>query len=83
VKLAFFEHKPIDLNQTLAELTTLPIQDRLRIVETLWDSINTDARVSISPDQREELTRRIEKHEKDPDDVFTWEQVLDRLRDRQ
>ncbi|MCR9295540.1 MAG: addiction module protein [bacterium] len=72
----------MDLQQTLSELTSLPIKDRLRIVESLWNSIDAEAPVFISKEQREELQRRIERHEKDPCELLTWEQVLDGLRDR-
>lgn len=72
----------MDLQQTLSELTSLPIKDRLRIVESLRNSIDAEAPVFISKEQREELQRRIERHEKDPCELLTWEQVLDGLRDR-
>ncbi|NBO93972.1 MAG: toxin, partial [Planctomycetia bacterium] len=39
----------IDIAQTLTELTALPIQDRLRVVESLWDSIPADTPVEVSP----------------------------------
>jgi putative addiction module component (TIGR02574 family) len=71
----------IDITQTLSELTTLPIADRLRIVESLWDSIAADAPVDISPEQREELRRRIAAHEQSPDEALTWDEVLHRLGD--
>ena len=70
----------MDLQHTLSELTSLPVVDRLRIVESLWNSIESEP-VSVSPEQREELNRRVEAHERNPDEVLTWEQVLDQLRD--
>jgi putative addiction module component (TIGR02574 family) len=70
----------VDLQHTLSELTSLPVVDRLRIVESLWNSIESEP-VSVSPEQREELNRRVEAHERNPDEVLTWEQVLDQLRD--
>lgn len=72
----------MNLDQTLSELTTLPVADRLRVVESLWDSIDADVPVSISPDQRAEIGRRVKAHEENPDDLLTWDEVLDRLRDR-
>jgi putative addiction module component (TIGR02574 family) len=71
----------IDIAQTLTELTALPIQDRLRVVESLWNSIPADSPVEVSPDQRAELQRRIAVHERSPEQLLTWEEVLDRLRD--
>ena len=70
----------MDLNETLSELTALPVPDRLRVVESLWDSIEPDTPVSPSPEQRDEINRRIEAHEANPSEALTWDQVLDRLR---
>ena len=41
-----------DIAQALTELTALPIHDRLRVVESLWDSIPADTPVEVSPEQR-------------------------------
>ena len=70
----------MDINETLSELTSLPVTDRLRVVESLWDSIESDTPVSSSPEQHDEINRRIEAHEANPDELLTWDQVLDRLR---
>ncbi|MDC0935869.1 addiction module protein [Pirellulales bacterium] len=71
----------MDLQQTLSELAALPVADRLRVVESLWNSMDSEA-IAVSPDQREEIMRRVKSHERNPDEVLTWEQVLDRLRDQ-
>ena len=71
----------MDIAKTLAELTTLPIHDRLRVVESLWDSIPADTPIEVSPEQRSELQRRIAAHERSPEQLLTWDEVLDRLRD--
>ncbi len=70
----------MNLNQTLTELNLLPVIDRLRVVESLWDSIESDTPVSLSPEQRNEINRRIEAHHANPDELITWDQVLDQLR---
>lgn len=71
----------IDITQALAELTALPIHDRLLVVERLWDSIPADSAVEVSPEQQAELQRRIAAHERSPEQLLTWDEVLDRLRD--
>jgi putative addiction module component (TIGR02574 family) len=71
----------IDIRQTLADLTSLPVHERLRVVERLWDSIPADSPVELSPQQRAELQRRIAAHEETPELLLTWEEVLQRLRD--
>lgn len=72
----------MNLDRTLTELASLPVADRLRVVESLWDSIDADVPVSVSPEQQAEIDRRVEAHEKNPDDLLTWDEVLDQLRDR-
>ena len=72
----------MNLDRTLSELTSLPIADRLRVVESLWESIEAYAPVSVSPEQRAEIDRRVEAHERNPDELLTWDEVLDQLRDR-
>jgi putative addiction module component (TIGR02574 family) len=52
-------------------------------VTSLWDSIPADASIEISPEQQAELDRRIAAHEKNPEELLTWDQVLSALRDRE
>lgn len=47
-------------------LRTLPIVERIRIVEDLWDSIAVDqATLSLTDEQRAELDRRLDAYESD------------------
>jgi putative addiction module component (TIGR02574 family) len=50
----------------IANLRTLPIVERIRLVEDLWDSIAADQVVlSITDEQRDELDRRLDAYESD------------------
>lgn len=54
----------------------LGIEDRLTLVEEIWDSIAADsAAVPLTDAQRAELNRRIAEHESNPNDVVSWEEV--------
>ncbi|HAZ60468.1 MAG TPA: hypothetical protein DCY89_02695 [Gammaproteobacteria bacterium] len=54
----------------------LAVEDRLRLVEQIWDSIAADsAAVPLTNPQRVELDRRIADHEANPDDIVSWEDV--------
>ena len=54
----------------------LPIEERLVLVEEIWDSIAADsAAVPLTDAQRAELQKRIEDDDAHPDDVVPWEQV--------
>jgi putative addiction module component (TIGR02574 family) len=71
----------IDVKHTIKELRMLPLQDRLKIVEAVWNSIDEDgSRVPLTSQQRAELDRRMAAHEADPDSALTWDQVLEQLR---
>ena len=67
----------------LDEILRLPVKERIDLVERIWDSIAADADpVPVTPEQREELQRRLEEHERNPDDVVEWSDVEERIRSR-
>ena len=50
----------------IANLRTLPIVERIRLVEDLWDSIAADqVALPITDQQRAELDRRLDAYELD------------------
>jgi putative addiction module component (TIGR02574 family) len=54
----------------------MSIEDRLKLVQAIWDSIAaTKDRPPISDGLRAELDRRLAEHRANPDDVVPWEQV--------
>lgn len=54
----------------------LPVEERLTLVEEIWDSIAADsAAVPLTEAQRVELQRRIEEDDAHPDSVTAWDQV--------
>lgn len=54
----------------------LPIPERIKLVEDIWDSIAAEpVAVEITPEQKAELDRRIEYSRLNPDDVVSWETV--------
>lgn len=61
----------------------LGIEERLTLVEEIWDSIAADsAAIPLTQTQRDELDRRIADHEANPDDVVSWEEVKTKLAER-
>ena len=72
----------MDIQQTLADLAALPIDDRLQLVQLLWDSIPAEAEVTVSDDQQIELNRRIAAHDADPESAISREDLERRLKDR-
>jgi len=50
----------------IADLNTLPIVEKIQLVEDLWDSIAADqASLPLTPEQRTELDRRLDSYETD------------------
>lgn len=65
---------------TLEEVLQLPVPERIRIVEAIWDSIvdNPDA-IELSDEQKAELDRRLDDLEKNPGAGSSWAEVRDRI----
>lgn len=58
------------------ELLQLPLDERLQLLEDLWDSIAAHPEaLPLSEAQRRELDRRWALHEQDPDRGIPWEQA--------
>jgi putative addiction module component (TIGR02574 family) len=58
------------------ELLQLPLEERLKLLEDLWDSIATQPEaLPLSEAQRRELDRRWALYEQDPDRGIPWEQA--------
>lgn len=68
--------KPI----TLDEVLQLPVPERIRIVEAIWDSIaDTPEAVELTDEQKAELDRRLENLEKTPSAGSPWPEVRERI----
>jgi putative addiction module component (TIGR02574 family) len=72
------------MKQTLvAEILELPIAERMRIVEAIWDSISAAPEaLPLTEWQREELDRRLAEFEADPTSGASLEEVFARVRRR-
>ena len=66
---------------SVADVLKLPVAERIRLVEDIWDSIAAvpDA-VPLTDAQRRELDRRLEAYHRDPDAGSPWPQVRKRIR---
>ncbi|MDE3184912.1 MAG: addiction module protein [Bacteroidota bacterium] len=65
------------------ELFNLPVQEKLELVEALWESIDEELLGKEMTRQgfEEEIDKRIAKIEKNPDTLVPWEEVLNQMRD--
>lgn len=67
---------------TLASLglDRLPREERLALVQALWDSIAAEGQPLLSDAQRAELGRRADEDDANPGDVIPWDQVKAKAR---
>jgi putative addiction module component (TIGR02574 family) len=67
----------------LDEVLRLPLTERLRLVEAIWNSIAADSTaMPLTEAQRAELDRRLAEHEASPDDVVAWEEIKAAITER-
>lgn len=73
----------MDLQDTLERLTALPVPDRIRLAQALWDSIpGGDQAAEPTDDQKRLIDRRTAELDANPGDVLTWDQIKTRVRGR-
>ena len=71
-------------NALREELFKLSAAERLELIEELWDSIaDNDVALELTPEQREDLRRRVAEADADPTGGSPWEEVRERIRHRQ
>lgn len=65
----------------VAEILALPVEDRMRLVEAIWDSISAvPEALPLTEWQKQELDRRLAEMESDPDAGASLEEVFARIR---
>lgn len=67
----------------LASLRQLPVEQRMHLVEELWDSIAADqGALPLTDEQRVELDRRLDAYETDGNPGRPAKEALDDIRKR-
>jgi putative addiction module component (TIGR02574 family) len=68
--------KPI----SIAEVLALPVDERLKLVETIWESIaELPEALELTQAQEAELDRRLDAYRKDPTAGSPWSEVKARV----
>lgn len=65
----------------VAEILKLPVEERIRLVELIWESIAANpSAVPLSDAHRAAIDVSLAEHERNPGDVLTRDQVLAQAR---
>ncbi len=74
--ILYYSHMNVDLRK-------LPVEERIRLVEDLWDSIAKDQNaLELTPEQMVELDRRLDVYESDRDAGRPADEVILEIRRR-
>lgn len=67
----------------VAEILKLPIEERLHLVELIWESLVADpSGVPLGEAHRTVIDERLAEHERDPDDVVSRGELFSDARRR-
>ena len=69
-------------NISITDILQLPVQERIQLVELIWDSITAvPEAVMVSPALKAELESRLREFEDNPEEGYSWDQVKARIKD--
>jgi len=64
----------MDYSTALATIRTMNLDDRIRLVQAIWDEIEEDqVRLQLTEAQRHELDNRLRDDDANPSDGIPWE----------
>ena len=70
----------MDYQAVLNEVESWSIDDRIRLVQDVWDGLaDDDFEPELTDDMKAELDRRVEAMKRNPDSGVPWEEVKARL----
>ncbi len=73
----------MDFKAVLAEVQSWPAEDRLRLIEEVWDGVSEEGpQPELNDDLKDFLDRRVEALDRNPDAVVPWEVVEARALER-
>ena len=64
----------------LAEVLALPIEERIELAQSIWDSVAAvPEAVELTDEQRSELEIRFKEYRENPDSGSPWPEVRERI----
>ena len=71
----------MDLKTVLAEVQSWPTEDRLRLIEVVWDGLSDQGyEPELTEDLKALLDRRVADLDADPGNVLTWDEIKSYVR---
>ena len=70
------------IEQTISQISQLPIDDQLRIINTVWDQMVGESATQLSEAQRVELDARFERYKANPESALSESQLREQLKER-
>ena len=71
----------MDLKAVVTEVRSWPVEDRLRLIEEVWDEISDEGyEPELTEDLKALLDRRLEALDADHGNVLTWDEIKAHVR---
>lgn len=72
-----------NLNNRSIDLKSLSLQEKIALVEDLWDEISSNQKnIEVSEEQKKELDLRLSNYRLNPDDSKQWSLVREDVKSR-
>ena len=70
-------------NKLKTTVLKLPISERIELAEDLWGSVAKEHdSLGLSPEQIQEMERRLDEYYANPTNTLTWDEAKSRLKER-
>ena len=72
----------MSIEQTITQISQLPIEDQLKIINSVWDRMGENAATEPNNSQRKELDERMERYRQNPESAMTEAELRAKLEKR-
>jgi putative addiction module component (TIGR02574 family) len=62
------------MSDVRSQISSLSAAEKAELLDAVWESLEADA-AALTDTQRAELDYRVARHEQNPSDVISWEQI--------
>ena len=70
----------MDVTSIMKEVGTWPVEDRMRLIEEVWDTLSDRGRgIVLSETHQQDLERRLDAYRDNPQTGSPWNEVKSRL----